>query len=289
MDIEDEQQKRQNITKHNAEQTSRLRRAWLLIIVPVLLALLIASGFIGYHNVYLPYALHAQQTALVQTQRAAIAGATATSAAIAGATATAQIAATATILAAHQQTYNQVTSTVPVLDDELHAPDEYDWDTGAGCSFKHQMYTISVTQKGFFLPCLAKKTSFSNFAYQVDMRITTGDAGGLIVRANAKSTQSYLFVVGLDGTYSIYYYPGDPKQRAQTLAEGYSDRIQTGANQDNILGVVASGTSLDFYINKKYITSVIDERRSSGLIGLLANNYTHTTEVVYTHVQVWKL
>ena len=286
MDIKEE---RQNITKPGDEKTGRQRRVWLLIIVPVLLALLTASGFIGYSKVYQPYALHAQRTALAREHSAATAGVLATSAAIAGATATAQIGATATIITAHQQSYDEITRTTPVLDDELHTPDLYNWDTGAGCSFKHHIYTITVTQKGFFLPCLAQKTSFNNFAYQVDMRVTTGDAGGLIVRANALNTQSYLFVVGLDGTYNVYYFPGNPKQRAQTLAEGYSDRIQTGPNQDNILGVVASGTSLDFYINKKYITSVIDDRRSSGLIGVLANNYTHTTEVVYTHAQVWKL
>lgn len=286
MDIKEE---RQNITKSGGEKTGRQRRIWLLFIVPVLLALVVASGFIGYSKVYQPYALHAQQTALARAHREATAGVLATSAAIAGATATAQIGATATIITAHQQSYDEITRTTPVLDDSLQTPDLYNWDTGAGCSFKHHTYTITVKQKGFFLPCLAQKTAFSNFAYQIDMRITTGDAGGLIVRANARNTESYLFVVGLDGTYNVYYFPGNPKQRAQTLAEGYSDHIQTGPNQDNILGVIASGTSLDFYINKKYITSVIDDRRSNGLIGLLANNYTHTTEVVYAHAQVWKL
>lgn len=292
MEIEDDNQHRVPNIQESIKPPRRPRNNYkkLRIIAAFTLLLIIsASGFATYSTVYRPYTLHLQQTTLAQTRIGRMLSAHATNDAIIGATATAQVAATATTQAAHQSTYNLIAHTTPILDDNLRNPDSYNWDTGAGCSFVKDAYTATVTQKGFFLPCLARHTTFSNFAYQVDMKILQGDAGGLIVRANAANTQSYLFVVDQDGTYSIYYYSGSAKQRAKTLKDGYSGSIVNGTGQENQLGVIASGTSLDFYINSKYITSVLDEHRSSGLIGVLANNYTNTTSVRYSRVEVWKL
>jgi hypothetical protein len=265
--------------------THRKNLTLKLIVLILSLVLLISCGSIGYTTIYRPYALHVQST---NTAIARVAQ-TANSTAIAQATTMASIHATETVLAQRQIAFDKITNTTPTLNDTLSSPDTYNWDTGSGCSFTNNAYTTVVTQKGFFLPCLAKKTFFRNFVYQVHMKISKGDAGGLIIRADTNTTQSYLFVVGQDGTFSIYYYPGIPKQRARTLFEGYSDLIHTGSNQENILGVVASGTSLDFYINKTYITSIIDSNRTAGLIGVLANNYTATTKVIYTLAQLWDL
>lgn len=292
MEIEDDNQHRVRDIQENIKQPRQPRNNYKklrIIGALALLLIIIAGGSVTYNTVYSPYALHLQQTALAQTRIGRMLSAHATHAAIIGATATAEVAATATIQAAHQSTYNMIAHTTPILNDNLHNPDSYNWDTGAGCSFAKATYTATVTQKGFFLPCLAKHATFSNFAYQVDMKILQGDAGGLIVRADATNTQSYLFVVDQDGTYSIYYYSGSSKQHAKTLKDGYSSSIVSGPGHENQLGVIASGTSLDFYINNKYITSVLDEHRSGGLIGVLANNYTNTTSVLYSRVEVWKL
>jgi hypothetical protein len=288
---EDHQQKGQSEKKSTEQIPHPLRKHTLpLIIISAALLLLITSGsIIGYNTLYRPYMQQVEKTAVAQARRDRNAAAHATHEAIANATAAALVAATATMRATHQDTYNQVTKVPPILSDMLRNPNTYNWDTGAGCAFTNDTYTATVTQKGFFLPCLAKHTNFGDFAYQVEMKISRGDAGGIVIRANAANTQSYLFVVDQDGTYSIYYYPGNAHQRAQTLTDGYSGYIESGLNRKNYLGVIASGTSLDFYINNKYITSVTDEHRSSGLIGVLANNYTNTTSVVYTQVKVWKL
>lgn len=292
MEIEDDNQHKVRNVQDSIQPPRQPRNNYKKLRIIAALALLLmisASGFVTYNTAYRPYALHLQQTALVQTRIGRMLSAHATHAAIIGATATAVVAATATIQAVHQSTYNLIAHTTPIINDNLRNPDSYNWDTGAGCSFVKATYTATVTQKGFFLPCLAKHAMFSNFAYQVDMKILQGDAGGLIVRADAANTQSYLFVVDQDGTYSIYYYSGSAKQRAKTLKEGYSSSIINGAGKENRLGVIASGTSLDFYINSKYITSIVDEHRSSGLIGVLANNYTNTTSVRYSRAEVWKL
>lgn len=296
MEIDEDHQKEQE-TQEERPQPEQLRRPpikkgitiRLMLTMLTILSVLSISGVIGYTTLYHPYILHMHATATVQAKIMTTVHARGTSLAIVRATTLAEEYATATVQAQHQTNYNEITSTTATLNDNLNSPDTYNWDTGSGCSFIHNTYNATVTQKGFFLPCLAKNTSFHNFVYQVDMTIVKGDAGGMIIRADPSTSQSYLFVVGTDGTYSIYYYPGGSKQKSRTLTDGYSNLIRAGTKQENILGVVASGTSLDFYINKQYVTSIVDSSRSSGLIGVLANNYTNATVVTYTSAQVWDL
>lgn len=273
-------------TTKNKHATIPLKR---LALLPSLLILLIGSGIIGYTTAYRPYMQHRDSTATAEAKLQQTVQAKATRAADFAATTTVQARATGTATAHHQQNYDDITSAFPSINDDLHTPNELNWDTGSGCSFSHASYSASVTQNGFFVPCIAKNTSMHNFVYQVDMKITQGDAGGLIVHARNDNTQSYIFVVGQDGSYSIYYYSGQDRKAAQTLTDGYSNLIVTGYNHTNTIGVLASGTSLDFYINKKYVTNVIDSNLLSGQIGVLANNYKHPTTVIYSHAKVWKL
>jgi hypothetical protein len=293
MEIDEEHQMAQeelpprNGHRQRPKRKSTARRILAISLTSIIL--LAMSGTLGYTAIYHPYTLHMQATAVAQARADATARVQATIMAMVQATNAAEEHATATALAQHQTAYNEIIAMAPALNDNLSSPDIYNWDTGSGCSFTHNTYSATVTQKGFFLPCLAKKTLFHNFAYQVHMTIVQGDAGGIIVRADPTTSQAYLFVVGIDGTYSIYYYPGNSKQKAHTLMDGYSNQIITGTNKENTLGVIASGTSLDFYINQQYVTSIIDASRSSGLIGILANNYSNTTITTYTHAQVWDL
>ncbi|GER88525.1 hypothetical protein KDW_26870 [Dictyobacter vulcani] len=258
------------------------------LLVYALLVLMLGSGMIGYATAYRPYMQQRQKEELIRSRIIQTVQARATHAAQLSATVQAQAQATATSVAYHQKNYSEMTSSSPDLNDDLHNPDIYNWDTGSGCSFTTSSYSASVSQKGFFLPCLAQHTQLNNFVYQVDMTILKGDAGGLIVRAHDDNSRSYIFVVGQDGSYSIYYYASDSKNAAQPLAEGYSEHISTGQHKENTLGVLASGSSLDFYINKKYVASVMDTTLGSGQIGVLANSYKHTTEVIYSHARVWK-
>ncbi|GCE05580.1 hypothetical protein KDAU_29090 [Dictyobacter aurantiacus] len=260
-----------------------------LAIATALLLVVGSSTLIGYKIVYHPYILRIQGTATSIARIQQTVHVRATHAAQISATLIAQDRATATAVARHQNNYDLVTSSFPSINDDLHNPDIYNWDTGSGCTFNNSTYNVTVAEKGFFLPCIAKNTSLSNFVYQVDMKIISGDAGGLIIRSHGDNSQSYIFVVGQDGSYSIYYYSGENRKAAQTLADGYNSQIITGYRQVNTLAVLASGSSLDFYINRKYVTSVIDTTLSSGQIGVLANNYKRSTLVAYSHARVWKL
>jgi hypothetical protein len=266
----------------------RNRQPMTVIILATLLIVTIVSGVIGYKTIYQPYMQRLQRAATAEAKIVHRALVKATQTAQVVATMTLQTQATATTIAHFQHSYNEMTETTPSINDDLRNPDLNNWETGSGCSFTNSAYTATVQVKGFFLPCLAKGIKVSNFVYQVDMNIVKGDAGGLIVRADQQNTRSYIFVVGQDSSYSLYYYAGNTQKAAQHIADGYSDLIKTGYNHENTLGVLASGTSLDFYINQKYVASVADAKMTSGQVGVLANNYKNATEVIYSHAKIWK-
>ena len=278
MAVEEEQASQRNSRE---EQSSRFQRTASILVAILLLVL--GSGYIGYDRVYKPYSMNAHSAATAQEQEAA----TTTHIMQLQATGEAQATATASVLAQLQTNYELITSTRPAMSDEMHGPDPYHWDTGTGCAFKSRSYVITITQKSSFIPCVAKSTKFSDFAYQVNLKILRGDAGGITFRANA--TRSYLFNIGQDGSYSIYYYPGDATKTTQTISSGFSNLIITGQNQENLVAVIARKNMVDLYINKKYLTSFQDSNLTAGQVGIIANDNQNNTEVVCTQVQVWNL
>ncbi len=265
------------------EQRSRLSRMIGIFVALSLLAL--GSGYMGYTRVYKPYSMNMHYTATAQAQEVA----TATRTAQLQATTQAQVTATATTLAWLQTNYEMVTSKHPTISDQMHSPNLYNWDTGTGCAFKDGSYVVTITQKSSFIPCIAKSTKFGNFVYQVRMKIVKGDAGGITFRANTTSSKSYLFNIGQDGSYSIYYYPGDATRTTKTISSGFSNLIAMGQGQENLVAVMARNNQVDLYINKKYLTSFQDSNLTVGQIGVIANDNQNNTEVVCTQVQVWNL
>lgn len=254
-------------------------------ILVALLVLALGSSYLGYDRVYKPYRVNAQQAATAQAQEAATATHTAQIQAISEAHAT----ATASTLSQLQTNYELLTSMHPIIDDQMHSPNLYKWDTGIGCAFKNKSYIVTVTQKSSFIPCIAKNTKFDDFVYQVRMKIVRGDAGGLIFRASTTSSKSYLFNIGQDGSYSIYYYPSDATKTTKTISSGFSDLIAAGQGRENLVAVIARKNTVDLYINKKYLTSFQDSNLTTGQIGIIANDNQNDTEVVCTQVQVWHL
>ena len=115
------------------------------------------------------------------------------------------------------------------------------------------------------------------------------DFGGIIFRADTTNTKFYLFRVGQDGSYDLYYYPDKEGAHAKNLASGNSTSILTGANQTNLIAVAANNGAIDLYINKKYLTSVNDSSLSSGKVGVIAQGGASPGDVAYTQAQVWKL
>jgi serine/threonine protein kinase len=198
--------------------------------------------------------------------------------------------------------YLTASSNSPALNDSLnHYDATINWvevpssPDGKICTFRDGAYYATALQQGIS-PCLVQGSDFSNlsdFTYQVQMTITQGDEGGLIFRSDAidqnnypLSTSYYLFSVGSDGHYSLSY---QTTKNLVSLKHGTSSAIQVGLNNPNLLTVIAHGNTLVLYINKTYVTTVTDHTRSSGMIGVFAQNNNNVTDIAFRNAQLWNL
>ncbi len=271
----------------------------MLLLFLLALSTIIGSGFFYLSTTYQANLLHVQATA--------IAGVSVISTAQASITATGQVTATArshtsaaiATQTALQDIYSQATSGFPTINDPLSSPDDFGWNNTersdqqdrdtSGCKFTDDAY-LSEASPGHLTSCMATETHFSNFAYQVDMTITDGASGGLIIRA-AASGSGYYFRVSTNSAYFLEKITrtGYGSFSQTLLASGSSPVIKKGHNRTNQLAIVAQGKSLYLYVNKQYVDSISDASYSSGEIGVYADGNNYETEVIFRNAQVWKL
>jgi len=127
--------------------------------------------------------------------------------------------------------------------------------------------------------------NYSNFVYEVQMKIIKGDYGGVIFRANTSSDDFYVFLVGQNGSYQLFLCAGT--QCNKTLLYSISSAIKQGLNQTNLIAVIAQRNAIGLYVNHQLINSVEDNTYRSGQIGVTANALYNPTEVVYSNAKVW--
>jgi serine/threonine protein kinase len=178
-----------------------------------------------------------------------------------------------------------------VLNDPLRDNSKgYNWDVNAGvCQFLTGGYLVRETQQGHFQYCVARATDFSNFAYQVQMTIISGDYGGLIFRANTVSGQYYYFRIGRDGSYVLARYVDNQSIHAHVLTDGVASIVRMNLNQANLILIVAKGSAIDLYANNHYIASVRDNSYSHGQIAVAAEDEGNSTGVLFSDAKVWAL
>lgn len=194
------------------------------------------------------------------------------------------------VISTQQSIYNQALSGSPVLSDSLTSQDNWSWaasdNPGSNCAFTGNTYHAIAQETNFVSWCLAQATNLSNFAFQVQMTIVQGNAGGLVFSANGSGM--YRFVVDQNGTYNLI--AADANNHIERLISAQtSSAIKTGLNQPNTLTVLRNGDQIYLYINGQYVNETTDSTYSSGQIGFLAWDYEQPTDVVYTNAKVWKL
>ncbi len=272
-----------------APQKRGLSKGLTILLAIFVLLIIVGSGLIYYYAVPYPAQVHANATATAQTFAAENATGTAAVIHKQNATATAQVQAT---LTTQQAMYTSATSGTPALNDSLVQNSASQWDTydlaaNGGCIFSNGAYHVKELQQHFFQPCFANTPTFSNFTFQVQMTILSGDVGGIIFRANAQSNKFYLLQFGVDKSYQLYLYVSNSSSSSKTLLDGFSNAIN-GLNQSNLVTLIAQGNQLTVFVNKQYVDSTLDSTYSSGQIGLLAYYKNTQTEVAFSNAEVWK-
>lgn len=223
----------------------------------------------------------------------------ATATANAQATARAQVYASATALAyANRDPYPPYTGKL-VLSDPLNNNSQgHGWDMYAqpgnnSCQFVGGTYQSAAqfvdTGRTIANDCIAENTNFNNFAFQADVTIVNGSCGGIVFRANSKTSNLYDFFTctgsGYWGLRTSAFGNFDAN-----IINGHSPAIHPTTGQTNLLAVVAVGQTITLYANGQVLTTVTSGIFSSGQIGLEASGNAGDMNIAtFRNVEVWTM
>ena len=182
-----------------------------------------------------------------------------------------------------------------VLNDALHDQSSgVNWQEGvndqpASCLFKDGGYVAFQPLTGYFHPCVAQKTDYTNFTYEVQMTIQQGDFGGIVFRAeDSIDSHYYLFRIHTDGSYWLYRYVDRTGAHAVELVHGSVQLFNKGLGKQNRLAVVAQADQLSLYVNGRLISTLQDAGYTHGQIGVLAGSlYNGPAQALFQNVKVW--
>jgi type II secretory pathway pseudopilin PulG len=197
------------------------------------------------------------------------------------ATAQAYALATASVVAANPNPYNNqgalvVMEKTPTI------------EMGA-CQIINDTLHLTSTQAQIVSYCWGG-TSYTDFAYDIELTIIKGDCGGIIFREDGtEGSKEYMFNICQNGYYSVDIDQGAARQFRNISYGMKTAGLRQGLNQTNLVGVVAQGPHISLYVNKQLVTTFTDSTYGSGQIGVDAWDDGHTTDVAFANQRVWKL
>jgi Tfp pilus assembly protein PilE len=215
--------------------------------------------------------------------------ATATASARSG-TATAQQQATAT--AQVYATATAVASTYPFsanlkFDDPLTSENKaHGWVVDKRCTFTSDGYKAEEPNTKTYYTCPAMKTNFTDFTYQISMRINKGDYAGITFRGDDLQSKAYSFYIAEDGAFGLLLY-SQKGVKPRTLYSSSTSYYNAG--QVNTLGVTARGSKIALYVNKHEVATLTDSTLPNGQIGTIVYDITNPVEAIFTDAKVWQL
>ena len=271
---------------YNPPPAQQKRSPARAIILAVIALVIILGGVIGY------FLIHSNQVAQNNSNATATANTrvhnNATATAQAAAIATAHVNATATALV----TSHYPPFTTLAFQDALTSSSDAQWSSSSACKANATGYQVSIAQVGNFEFCTQVNSNFSDFAFQVNMTIQSGDCGGLIFR-EVDINNYYLMLVCADGSYDLGLFQNGKASWADSLTQRpTSAAINKGTGQQNVVAVVVQGNTFNLYVNNfsKSVDTFTDSSNtfSKGSIAVVANDFTNPTSVVYTNAVVWQ-
>jgi len=155
------------------------------------------------------------------------------------------------------------------------------------CQFLGGAYQVSTNFSSNRHWCDASQR-FSNFAFEVQMTILSGDSGGMIFRVDNALNIEYVFSVSQNGTCELSIVQGT--QTTNTLVQpAPRPAVHQGLGKTNIIAVLARGNTITLYVNHQQIALVTDSTLSSGLIGLVSSSAPGGSQatVAYSNERIW--
>lgn len=182
------------------------------------------------------------------------------------------------------------------------------------CTFNNvnAVYTAAIvpTQSADFANyystyCWNQTAQYSNFLYQVDVRIDRGSCAGLLFRLTSGTLQvggqpsGYYFGICPDwsqrqgGTCRFFVYVnGQISESDQNCKDIVNNRSGT-----DTIAVLAQNDTLNFFINKKFVFSRRDTKYQSGYIAVVVANSrppsgqpgNPTEQAKFSNINVWAI
>ncbi len=122
--------------------------------------------------------------------------------------------------------------------------------------------------------------------YEVSARYVSGPTNygyGLVLRGDSGMDHGYLFSISADGSFRIAKNVTDT---VVSLVRWTNDPV-IQVKDVNRLGVLARGSSFEFFINGKSVARVSDSSFTQGYIGLYVG--TADLAIAFTQVRVWQI
>jgi hypothetical protein len=269
-------------------QSGRSRALKPLLIVAALLIVLTSSGFAIFFAFNKLSASSPPFTATAQPNL----GLTATTRARAQATATVHSlqAATATTIANDPYLHGKGRL---LANDSLSTPglwgmhESGSW--GGTCIFKDGTYQVieDVATRAYGCEASDGSLQASNFIYEVQVSILSGDCGGLRFRYNRNTNAGYIFRICHDR--NIILSCTRPNVPTAILFDAVSPAVHSNYHEKNILAVMAKGRELRLYVNKQPIVTISDNTISRGAFSLDVQAATQSTTMAFNNAKIWQL
>jgi hypothetical protein len=185
----------------------------------------------------------------------------------------------------------------PFIDDKLQFQNGNNWsentNASGGCQFSNATYHASASHTDHYTHCLAlagQDSNLQNIAFQVQMTITKGDAGGLVFYSDAAGGNDYAFTVCITSAcgpgYSLWI---GQSMRYSRVTSGSTAYLKTAADQMNQLTVVARNGDIYLYVNDMNVALVHHNTFLAGYVGVTAYEKINGTDVLFSNAQAWKL
>src|SRR5581483_1828212 len=224
----------------------------LLLLTIVVLLIIVSSGVMFFSAVNYQIAASNASSQAVAT-------------AIARATSFAQANASATALASTiHNPYPPYTGNL-VLNDPLRDNNQGNsWDVAStqansACQFAGTAYESSDTNTSKDLysgnACFAENTGFDNFTFQVQTTLVQGLCGCIVFRGDSKANNFDRFEICSNSWYDFRQCSNDYCD--VVFANGLSPAIHAKYGATNTLAVVANGSAITIYVNRKQIIATI--------------------------------
>jgi eukaryotic-like serine/threonine-protein kinase len=162
-------------------------------------------------------------------------------------------------------------------------------DKSSGCIFSKDGYHVLSLEQNYDNGCVAAFYNAKNFVFEVQMTIIHGDCGGILFHNNFENNTSYYFHICRNGSFDLKVTTGNKtKNTFRALAYGGSPSINS-MNKVNIFAVAVINNDITLYANHQKLVEVVDNTYDFGSLGLVAEDDSNATEVLFANAKIWTL